>query len=199
VAGELSDRFIRILQDSGALLTGDFTLKSGRKSSYFIDFGAVPDGEHLAALGACYAEKIAADLGIDSFDVIFGPAYKAIPIAAATAIALSTGHGASRRYAFNRKVAKDYGEARQLLGGRIEDGDRVLIVDDVLSDGLAKLETLELLRAHAQVAVTGILVGVDRSEPGTRERLIEKAGGVPIHSICTVAELETLFGSDRES
>lgn len=191
----LEDRFIEVLVESGALLTGSFQLKSGKTSPYFIDFGSVPDGFHLARLGECYADKIAEAIGLDSFDVIFGPAYKGIPIATAVVIAMQTKFNVSKRYAFNRKVPKSYGEGRQLLGGRIEPQDRVLIVDDVFSDGGAKLETLDLLRDGANPDVVHVIVGVDRSEPGARERFHEKSGGVPLTAICGMDDVQAAFAS----
>ncbi len=101
----------------------------------------------------------------------------------------------NKRYAFNRKVPKSYGEARQLLGGRIEATDRVLIVDDVFSDGGAKLETLELLREGSNPDVVGVVVGVDRSEPGALKRFTQRSGDVPMHSICGMREIKSSFGA----
>jgi orotate phosphoribosyltransferase len=194
VSDDLKARFIRLLSESSALLTGDFELKSGQRSPYFIDFGAVADGRHLEQMGSYYAEAIDEAIGVDAFDVVFGPAYKAIPIATATAIALARDLAASKRYAFNRKVAKTYGEGRHILGSEITPDDRVLIVDDVFTDGGAKVETVELLRQHGDPTVVGVLVGVDRSEGEAMERFREQTGGLPVHSICTIAEVHAALG-----
>jgi orotate phosphoribosyltransferase len=194
VSDDLRARFIRLLSESRALLTGDFELKSGQRSPFFIDFGAVADGPHLEQMGSYYAEAADELIGLDSFDVVFGPAYKAIPIATATAIALSRDFGVSKRYAFNRKVAKTYGEGRQILGAEITSEDRVLIVDDVFTDGGAKVETVELLRRHNDPTVVGVLVGVDRSDGDAMERFKEQTGGLPVHSICTIAEVHAALG-----
>jgi orotate phosphoribosyltransferase len=186
-------RFVELLVESGALLSGEFKLKNGKISPYFIDFGALPDGRHLDQLGEQFAEAIVDSVGLDGFDVVFGPAYKAIPIAVATAIAISHKYAVSKRYAFNRKVPKAYGEARQLLGGTIRHEDRVVIVDDVFTDGGAKLETIELLRDGPDPDVVGVIVGVDRSEPGALERFDRASGGVPVRSICTMDDIRAFF------
>lgn len=191
----LERRFIDVLVESGALLTGTFQLKSGKSSPYFIDFGAVPDGLHLLQLGECYADKIADSVGFDGFDVVFGPAYKGIPIATAVVIAIQSKFGINKRYAFNRKVPKSYGEGRQLLGGVIRKEDRVLIVDDVFSDGGAKLETIDLLRGGEDPDVVHVVVGVDRSDDAARKRFAKKSGGVPLTAICGMGDVKAAFGS----
>lgn len=188
---DLKQRFIHVLADSGALLTGDFELKSGRRSRHFVDFGAVPDAHYLQQMGSCYAELIAGTVRLDGFDVVFGPAYKAIPIATAVVMAIRQDFGVTKRYAFNRKVEKTYGEGGRMLGSPIAQTDRVLIVDDVFTDGGAKLETLELLKQHSNPAVTGVVVGVDRAEPGAMERFAKKTGGLPVLSICTIDEVQS--------
>jgi orotate phosphoribosyltransferase len=196
---DLKARFIRLLTESSALLTGDFELKSGQRSPYFIDFGAIPDGRHLEQMGTYYAEKIIDEIGSDSFDLVFGPAYKAIPIVTATAIALSRDFGVSKRYAFNRKVPKAYGEGRQILGSEIRSQDRVLIVDDVFTDGGAKIEALELLQRHGNPTVVGVVVGVDRSEPAVMERFRDKTDDLQVYSVCTIGEVHDEFEGSRAS
>jgi orotate phosphoribosyltransferase len=195
---DLKQRFVQLLAESGALLTGDFELKGGRRSNHFVDFGAVPDGHHLEQMGACYAEKIAEAVKLDGFDVIFGPAYKAIPIVTATAIALRHDFSVSKRYAFNRKVEKTYGDGRMLLGSHISSLDRVVIVDDVFTDGGAKLETLDLLEHHGNPIVTHVIVGVDRAEPGAHERFAEKTNGLPVLAICTIDEVQAAVAESPE-
>ncbi len=194
---ELEDRFVEILVESGALLTGDFQLKSGKSSKFFIDFGRVPDGLHLERLGECYAEKILDCVGKDGFDVIYGPAFKGIPIAVAVAIALRTKYTINKRYAFNRKDAKSYGDKRQILGTTIEREDRVVIVDDVFTEGGAKFESLDLLRETANCDVVHVVVGVDRSEPGALERFDQKSGGIPVAAISDMSHVQAAFRTPR--
>lgn len=191
---DLKQTFIHVLAESGALLTGrQFELKNGHHSDHFVDFGAVPDGHHLQQMGACFAEKIAQSVRLDGFDVVLGPAYKGIPIATAVVMAIHQEFGVSKRYAFNRKVEKTHGEGGEMLGSRILPTDRILIVDDVFTDGGAKLETLELLRHLGSPTVASVIVGVDRAEPGAMQRFADQTGtyqpgGVPVLSICTIAE-----------
>jgi orotate phosphoribosyltransferase len=194
---ELKASFIRLLVESKALLTGDFELKSGERSPYFIDFGRIPDGRHLDQMGKYYATKIDNEIGLEGFDVVFGPAYKAIPIATATVIAMCREYDSSKRYAFNRKVPKTYGDERQILGSEIESGARVLIVDDVFTDGQAKRETIELLQRHGDCRVVGVVVGVDRSDPGVVERF-EETHELSVFSICTVDEVNHAFDQEPQ-
>jgi orotate phosphoribosyltransferase len=192
LSDDLKQKFISLLAHSGALLTGDFELKSGRRSPYFVDFGKIAHGRDLEIMGACYADQIAS-LRLDSFDVIYGPAYKAIPIATATTIAIHRDYGFTKGYAFNRKVPKEYGEERQLLGAELTETDRVLIVDDVFTDGGAKLEALELLERNGSPLIAGIVVGVDRSEPGVRARFTRESE-VAVTAICTIDEVQDAVG-----
>jgi orotate phosphoribosyltransferase len=195
---QLQRRLIEVLIESGALLTGrEFKLKSGEVSDTFLDFGSIPDGRYLDLLGQCYADKIIDTYGLDGFDVVFGPAYKAIPIATATVIAIYRKYEASKRYAFNRKVPKSYGEGRQLLGGVLQGTDRVVIVDDVFTDGGAKLESLQLLRETEDPEVVGIVVGVNRSKPGALEKFDRESGGVPVHAICAMDDVKRAFSAPR--
>lgn len=188
---------VEILLESGALLTGDFELKSGNRSPYFVDFGKIPGGASLDVLGKCYADKIAAEFDEDSFDLVFGPAYKAIPIAVATVIALHRDHGIDKRYAFNRKVEKNYGEKSRFLGGELTSDTRVLILDDVITDGGTKYETLELLDEYTEVTVTGVVVGVDRSEdPEVLERFKRKTG-LRLTSLCTIGDIDAVLSRNR--
>lgn len=188
-SGSLEERFVAALLDSGALLRGEFKLKSGRVSPYFVDFGRIPDGPTLSAVGRCYAEKIVRDVGVDAFDVLFGPAYKAIPLAVATSIALHAQFGIAKGYAFNRKQKKEYGEVSLFLGARLERGARLLIIDDVLTDGGTKVETIEALNANADVRPMGTLVGVDRSDGPDVVAGFEKKTGTSFWSIVTFSRL----------
>jgi orotate phosphoribosyltransferase len=180
--------FIDLALKREALRFGRFTLKSGRESPYFFNAGLFNDGESLAVLGRCYAGAII-DSGI-GFDMLFGPAYKGIPLAAVTAVALSTEHGRSVPYAFNRKEAKDHGEGGSIVGAKL--AGRVLIIDDVITAGTAVRESLELIRGcGAQVA--GVALALDRQERGqgplSAVQELEQSQGVRCVSIITLAGL----------
>src|SRR5688572_28127419 len=161
--------FLSLLIESNVLKWGTFTLKSGRTSNYFINFGSLELGSSLSGLGAAYAEKIHRDIPGDRIDAIFRPSYKGSPIALATVIALHEKFGVTKCYSFNRKEEKDHGEGGSFLGRSPARGDRVLIVDDVITDGGTKFEMVNLLRNTTEAEVVGVLVGVDRSEPGSVE------------------------------
>jgi orotate phosphoribosyltransferase len=152
-------RFIDLALKHDALKFGRFTLKSGRISPYFFNAGAFASGATLAELGRCYAECIV-DSGIE-FDVLLGPAYKGIPLAAATAVALSDHHGRDVPFAYNRKEAKTHGEGGQLVGAPLE--GRVLIIDDVITAGTAVSEVITLIQAAGAKPV-GVIIGLDRQE-----------------------------------
>ena len=156
--------FVQFAVEHEALRFGEFTLKSGRVSPYFFNAGSFADGQALSALGGFYADAIL-DAGIE-FDVLFGPAYKGIPLAAATAIALAERTGEPVPWCFNRKEAKDHGEGGNLVGSPL--AGRVLIVDDVITAGTAIRESLELIRANGAAAV-GVAVMMDRQERGRGE------------------------------
>ncbi len=163
-----TNEFIRFMLDAGVLKFGSFKAKSGRQTPYFLDAGRYGRGTELARLGAFYAERLLGALG-DGFDVLFGPAYKGIPLVVATAMALSQ-RGRDVGFCFNRKEAKDHGEGGVLVGHRLKDGDRVVIVEDVTTAGTSIRETVPLLRAAAKVELTGLIVAVDRQERGQTER-----------------------------
>ncbi|MFI9651881.1 orotate phosphoribosyltransferase [Guyparkeria halopsychrophila] len=156
--------FVQFAVEHQALRFGEFTLKSGRVSPYFFNAGAFADGRALAALGGFYADAIL-DAGIE-FDVLFGPAYKGIPLAAATAMALAERTGEPVPWCFNRKEAKDHGEGGNLVGAPL--AGRVLIIDDVITAGTAIRESLDLIRANDATAV-GVAVMMDRQERGQGE------------------------------
>jgi len=156
--------FVQFAVEHEALRFGEFTLKCGRVSPYFFNAGAFADGQALSALGGFYADAIL-DAGIE-FDVLFGPAYKGIPLAAATAIALAERTGEPVPWCFNRKEAKDHGEGGNLVGSPLS--GRVLIIDDVITAGTAIRESLELIRANGATAV-GVAVMMDRQERGQGE------------------------------
>ena len=150
----------------GALAFGSFTLKSGRHSPFFINAGAYVTGSQLLQLGKFYAKAIHDNFG-DDFDVLFGPAYKGIPLGVATTIAYDELYGKAVRYSSNRKEAKDHGEAGILLGGKISDGDRVLIIEDVTTSGKSIEETYPIIKAQSEKAkIIGLVVSINRMEKG---------------------------------
>ncbi|MDX1659269.1 MAG: orotate phosphoribosyltransferase [Nitriliruptorales bacterium] len=155
--------FISFLLDADVLTFGDFETKSGRRTPYFINAGRFGTGEQAWTLGRAYADAIVASFGTD-FDVLFGPAYKGIPLAVATAVALAVEHGLDVGYCFDRKEAKDHGEGGVLVGHDLRDGDRVVIVEDVTTAGTSIRETVPKLRAAADVQLVGLMIAVDRQE-----------------------------------
>ena len=161
--------FIEFMVESGVLTFGDFTTKSGRKTPFFVNTGNYRTGRQLSMLGEYYAKAIKETYGTD-FNVLFGPAYKGIPLAVATAIALSTSYGANVSYCSNRKEEKDHGDTGILLGSKLKDGDKVLIIEDVITAGTSINETMPILRAQADVHVMGLMVSVDRMERGQGEK-----------------------------
>ena len=190
-------RFIELAIANDVLKFGEFTLKSGRTSPYFFNAGLFNTGKALATLGSCYAQTIV-DNALD-YNVLFGPAYKGIPLAAAIAIALSTEHGIDKPYAFNRKEAKDHGEGGNIVGAAIE--GRVLIVDDVITAGTAIREAVDIIRAEGGNA-SSILIALDRQEKGKGElsaiQEVQNDFGVSVHSIITMADLIDYIKTDAD-
>ena len=183
---------VRLLIGSEALRFGDFTLKSGRKSPYFLNAGMIRTGGHYEKLGSLYAARIMEVVGGD-FEILFGPAYKGIPLAAAAACALWRDHGVDRAVCFNRKEVKDHGEGGILVGALPRDGDRIVIVEDVTTSGASVREVMPLLRAAADVRVTDMFTMLDRMEAGAdgkyAVREIKEEFGITIHPIMNVREL----------
>jgi orotate phosphoribosyltransferase len=184
--------FIDLALEREALRFGHFKLKSGRESPYFFNAGLFSDGKSAAVLGQCYAAAIVRS-GI-AFDMIFGPAYKGIPLATATTVALCEHHGRNVPYAFNRKEAKDHGEGGQVVGTALH--GRVLIVDDVITAGTAVRESLDIIRGSGAEPVA-VALALDRQERGqgtlTAVQEVEKEHGLKCVSIVTLADLiETL-------
>lgn len=177
--------FVQLSLAVNALRFGEFTLKSGRQSPYFFNAGKFCTGRALAVLGRCYADAIVAS-GIE-FDVLFGPAYKGIPLAATTAVALADHHGLDIPYCFNRKEAKTHGEGGDLVGAPLE--GRVLIVDDVITAGTAVREVMDIIQ-RAGATPAGVVIGLDRREKGKNVRSaiqeVEEDYRVPVASIVTI-------------
>ncbi len=180
--------FIDLALKRAALRFGSFTLKSGRDSPYFFNAGLFSDGEAAHLLGHCYAAAIVHS-GLE-FDMLFGPAYKGIPLATTTAVALAAEHGRSVSYAFNRKEAKTHGEGGRIVGAALK--GRVLIVDDVITAGTAVRESLEIIRAAGATPV-GVALALDRQERGsgalTAVQEVERHEGLRCVSIVTLADL----------
>jgi len=199
--------FIDFLLDKEALKIGEFKLKSGRISPYFINTGMFDDGKSIGSLGYYYAAKIA-DRFKEDFDIIFGPAYKGIPLSVTTTIALSKDFGINKGYAFNRKESKGHGEATKqdiqknwIVGHKIENNDRILIIDDVFTTGGTKYESIDLLnRVADNLEYPGLIIAVDRQELGGGKSLdsltkisaiedFEKKTRIPVDSIVDISEI----------
>lgn len=161
--------FIEFMVESQVLKFGDFTLKSGRKSPFFMNAGAYVTGTQLRKLGEYYAKAIYDNFGLE-FDVLFGPAYKGIPLAVAVSMAISELYGKDVRYCSNRKEEKDHGDAGILLGSKLKDGDRVVIIEDVTTSGKSIEETFPTLKAQGNVEIKGLIVSLNRMERGKGEK-----------------------------
>ncbi|GEA24007.1 orotate phosphoribosyltransferase [Vibrio harveyi] len=192
--------FIEFALEKEVLKFGEFTLKSGRKSPYFFNAGLFNTGRDLARLGRFYAAALA-DSGIE-FDVLFGPAYKGIPIATTTAVALADHHDIDTPYCFNRKEAKDHGEGGNLVGSALE--GRIMLVDDVITAGTAIRESMEIIQANG-ADLAGVLVAIDRQEKGKGElsaiQEVERDFGCAIISIVSLTDLVTFLeekGTDKD-
>lgn len=162
---QYKQEFIGFMVDSQVLKFGDFTLKSGRKSPFFMNAGAYVTGTQLRRLGEYYARAIHDRYGLD-FDVLFGPAYKGIPLSVATTMAISELYGKEIRYCSNRKEVKDHGDTGILLGSKLQDGDRVVIIEDVTTSGKSIEETFPILTNQAKVEIKGLMVSLNRMERG---------------------------------
>ncbi len=184
--------FIGFMVDSKVLEFGDFTLKSGRKSPFFMNAGFYVTGSQLQKLGRYYAKAIHDKYG-DDFDVLFGPAYKGIPISVATAMAYYELYDREVRYCSNRKEFKDHGDTGILLGSPLKDGDRVVIVEDVTTSGKSIEETFPIIRAQADVRILGLMVSLNRMERGQGEKgaleEIRDRYGFETGAIVTMAEV----------
>lgn len=182
--------FVDLLVRHQALRFGDFTLKSGRRSPYFVNAGQIRSGAAIAGLGEAYAAEL--ERAEIACDLVFGPAYKGVPLAVATAIALAA-RGRDVGYGFDRKEAKDHGEGGVFVGTAPAAGMRVVIVDDVITSGISIREAMTLLQRAAAVTIAGVIVAVDRQERGRSEkttlRELEEELGVPVRPIVTIREI----------
>ena len=184
--------FIEFMVDSNVLKFGDFTLKSGRKSPFFMNAGSYVTGTQLRKLGQYYAKAIHDNYG-DDFDVLFGPAYKGIPLSVATTMAFSELYGKEIKYCSNRKEEKDHGDAGILLGSPIKDGDRVVIIEDVTTSGKSIEETFPIIQAQGDVKILGLMVSLNRMERGKGEKSaleeIKEKYGFDANAIVSMADV----------
>lgn len=184
--------FIEFMVDCQVLKFGDFVTKSGRKTPFFVNTGFYRTGKQLSKLGEYYAKAINDKFGTD-FDVLFGPAYKGIPLSVAATISMSNLYGADVKYCSNRKEVKDHGDTGILLGSPITDGDKVVIIEDVTTAGTSIGETLPIIKAQGDVSVKGLVVSVDRMERGKGDKSaleeIKETYGMETTAIVTMAEV----------
>ena len=185
--------FIEFMMSADVLRFGEFTTKSGRLSPYFVNTGNYRTGAQIATLGKFYAQCIMDNCG-DNFDAMFGPAYKGIPLVTAAAASLSRDFNVDKPYFFNRKEAKDHGEGGSLVGYKPQDGDRVIIIEDVITAGTAVRETVPVLQAAAKVSIPDMFISVNRCEVGqhagkTAVMEVKEEFGIKVHAIITVADI----------
>lgn len=184
--------FIEFMVDCGVLKFGDFTTKSGRKTPFFINAGCYRTGSQLRKLGEYYSKAIKERFGLD-FDILFGPAYKGIPLSVAASMAISEFYGKEIGYCSNRKEVKDHGDKGILLGSPIKDKDRIIIIEDVTTAGTSIGETMPILEAQGDVDVIGLVVSVDRMEKGQGNKSalaeIEETYGIKTTAIVTMEEI----------
>lgn len=189
---QYKQEFIEFMVDSQVLKFGEFTLKSGRKSPFFMNAGGYVTGSQLRKLGEYYAKAIHDHYGLE-FDVLFGPAYKGIPLAVAATMAISELYGKEIRYCSNRKEMKDHGDTGILLGSKLKDGDRVVIIEDVTTSGKSIEETFPIIRAQADVEIKGLMVSMNRMEKGQGEKSalveIKETYGFDANAIVTMGEV----------
>jgi len=186
-------QFIEFMLGAEVLKFGEFKTKSGRLSPYFVNTGNYKTGAQIATLGKFYAKLVEETLGSD-FDAMFGPAYKGIPLVTTAAGALYNEYGIDKPYFFNRKEAKDHGEGGSLVGYKPKDGDRVIIIEDVITAGTAVHETMPILKGAADVTVSDMFISVNRCEIGqdktkTAVMQVKEEFGLQVHAIVTVRDL----------
>ena len=202
---EKKKEFIEFMLSAQVLRFGHFVTKSGRNTQYFVNTGNYKTGAQLSRLGSYYAGLVKETVG-DQFEAMFGPAYKGIPLATACSIALYNDHGIDRPYFFNRKEVKDHGEGGGTVGYAPKDGDRIIIIEDVITAGTAVRETMPILKACAGVKVPHMFISVDRCEVGqtpgkTAIMEVEEEFGVKVHPIVTVVDIHEYLqqnGADPE-
>lgn len=198
---QYKEEFIEFMVEANVLKFGEFTLKSGRKSPFFMNAGAYVTGSQLKRLGEYYAKAIHDNYG-DDFDVLFGPAYKGIPLSVATTIAFYELFGKEIRYCSNRKEIKDHGDTGILLGSKIKDKERVVIIEDVTTSGKSIEETFPIIQAQGDVEIVGLMVSLNRMEQGKSKDMsaldeIREVYGFPTAAIVTMDEVvERLYNKE---
>lgn len=197
---QYKQEFIEFMVDCNVLKFGDFVTKSGRKTPFFVNTGFYRTGSQLVKLGEYYAKAIKDKYGLE-FDVLFGPAYKGIPLSVAAAMGISNLYGTDIKYCSNRKEVKDHGDKGILLGSPISDGDKVVIIEDVTTAGTSINETLPIIKAQGSVDVVGLVVSVDRMERGQGEKSaldeIKETYGIETTAIVTMQEVvEHLYNKE---
>lgn len=190
---EAKKKFIEFMMSADVLRFGDFTTKSGRKTPYFVNTGNYKTGAQISTLGKFYAQCIMENCK-DNFDAMFGPAYKGIPLATSAAGALARDYGVDKPYFFNRKEVKDHGEGGSLVGYQPKDGDRIIIIEDVITAGTAVRETVPILQSAAKVTIPDMFISVNRCEVGqnagkTAVMEVKEEFGINVHAIITVADI----------
>lgn len=190
---ESKREFIEFMMEAEVLRFGDFVTKSGRNTPYFVNTGSFRTGKQIATLGKFYAKLVKETIGED-FDCMFGPAYKGIPLAASAAAALYNEYGIDKPYFFNRKEEKDHGEGGSLIGYKPQDGDRVIIIEDVITAGTAIRETMPILKNAADISVKDMFISVNRCEVGqnpnkTSVMEVMEDFGINVHSIITAQDI----------
>jgi len=194
--------FIEFMMSADVLRFGDFVTKSGRNTPYFINTGNYKTGLQNSRLGEFYADLVKETLGSE-FDAMFGPAYKGIPLATSVSGALARNHGIDKPFFFNRKEAKDHGEGGSIVGYKPQDGDRVIIIEDVITAGTAIRETMPVLMGCADVKVTDMFISVNRSEGGTTpgKTAVMEVGeefGIRVHALVSVADIREYLADKPE-
>ena len=197
---EKKKEFIEFMMESDVLRFGDFVTKSGRDTPYFVNTGNFRTGKQIATLGKFYAALIKKNCG-DNFDCMFGPAYKGIPLATAAAGALYNEYKIDKPYFFNRKEEKDHGEGGSLVGYKPQDGDKVIIIEDVITAGTAVRETMPILKNAANVEVKDMFISVNRCEVGqnpekTTIMEVMEDFGINVHAIITVQDIYEYLKQD---
>jgi len=194
--------FIDFLVKSGALTFGDFTTKSGRKTPYFVNMGNFNLGSAISRLGDFYADHIVSS-GLKSLNVVFGPAYKGIPLAISTAEALNRNHKMDIPFSFNRKEAKEHGDAGMLVGSKLGSSSKVVIVEDVITAGTTMREVVPLMSSFGVKEILGVVIAVDRSEKGTADlsavQEAEQSLGLKIFPIVTARDIIEHLSAENES
>lgn len=189
---QYKQEFIEFMIDCNVLKFGDFVTKSGRKTPFFVNTGFYRTGAQLRRLGQYYAKAIESKFGLD-FDVLFGPAYKGIPLTVAATIAISEEYGKDIRYCSNRKEVKDHGDTGILLGSKIKDGDKVVIIEDVTTSGKSIEETFPIVKAQGDVEIIGLMVSLNRMEKGKGDKCaldeIKELYGMQANAIVTMDEV----------